>query len=126
MKTALKTTMKTTSVDEFVERRVLPQHRPIVEMLRQMMRVHAAGAVELITYGILGWKGTKVLAVVSPTKKDITFAFSRGGEFEDKYGLLQGVGRVSKHLKLTQVDGIEPAALKYYIKQAVKLDRRPD
>ena len=47
MKTTTKTTMKTTSVDEFVKERVLPQHRPIVEMLRQMMRVYAAGAAEL-------------------------------------------------------------------------------
>ena len=47
---------------------------------------------EVLTYGIFGWKGKRMLAVVSPTKKDITFAFSRGAEFEDKYGLLQGDG----------------------------------
>jgi hypothetical protein len=32
-------------------------------------------------------------------KKDITFASSRGAKFEDKFGLLQGVGKVSKHSK---------------------------
>lgn len=111
------------TVDEFVERKVLPEFREIVAMIRELMRETAPGAQEVITYGILGWRGEKMLAVVSPTKKDITFAFSRGAEFEDKYGLLQGVGKVSKHVKLKSVKDVNKGALRYYIKQALKLDR---
>lgn len=115
--------MKITSVDEFVKSKVLPEHRAIVEMLRQMMQELAPGAQEVLTYGILAWKAKNILAVISPTKKDITFAFSRGAEFEDKYGMLRGVGRVSKHVKIADVEGIHKAALRYYIRQAVKLDK---
>ena len=59
-----------------------------------------------------------------PTKKDITFAFSQGAKFEDKYKLLQGVGKVSKHVKIKNLKEAPKAALKYYIKQAVQLDAR--
>jgi uncharacterized protein YdhG (YjbR/CyaY superfamily) len=116
--------MKITTIDEFLERRVLPEHRPIVALLRKMMREHAPEAKEQISYGILMWKGNRGLAVISPTKKDITFAFSRGAKFEDKFGLLQGVGRVSKHVKIKDVKDVPKAALKYYIKQAVQLDAK--
>jgi len=36
------------------------------------------------------------MAVISPAKTHITLAFSRGAEFEDKYGLLEGVGKYPK------------------------------
>jgi uncharacterized protein YdhG (YjbR/CyaY superfamily) len=116
--------MKITTIDDFLEYRVLPEHKPIVALLRMMMRECAPGAREEISYGILMWKQKRALAVVSPTKKDITFAFSRGAKFEDKFDLLQGVGRVSKHVKINNVKDAPKAALKYYIKQAVQLDAK--
>ncbi len=114
--------MKITTIDDFLKYRVLPEHKPIVVLLRTMMRQYAPGAREEISYGILMWKQKRGLAVVSPTKKDITFAFSRGAKFEDKFGLLQGVGKVSKHVKIKKMKTAPKAALKYYIRQAVQLD----
>lgn len=110
-------------VDEFVQNKVLPEFRPIVEMLRQLMRELAPGAREVISYGIPAYKGKRILAVISPTKKDITFAFSRGAEFEDKYGLLRGVGKVSKNVKIKDLGTVDKAALRYYIEQALELDK---
>lgn len=112
------------TVDEFVKSRVLPEYKDIVELIRQYMREMAPEAQEVISYGIPAYKGNRILAVISPTKKDITFAFSRGAEFEDKYGLLQGVGKVSKHLKFKSVDEIKKEVLGYYIKQALDLDSK--
>ena len=114
--------MKITTVDDFLQYKVLPEHKPIVALLRTMMRQCAPGAREEISYGILMWKQKRALAVVSPTKKDITFAFSRGAKFEDKFELLQGVGKVSKHVKIKRVKNTPQAALKYYIKQALQFD----
>jgi len=116
--------MKITTMDEFLKDRVLPEHLPIVAMLRGLMKECAPKAKEQISYGILVWKQTRGLAVVSPTRKDITFAFSQGAKFEDKYKLLQGVGKVSKHVKIKNLKEAPKAALKYYIKQALQLDAR--
>ena len=112
------------TVDSFIENRVQPEHREIVEALRKLMRETAPDAREVITYGVLAWRGNLILAVISPTKKDITLAFSKGAVFEDKYGLLKGVGRVSKHVKLKDVKDVNRTALTYYIKQALELDKK--
>ncbi len=116
--------MKITTVDAFLANRVQPEHRPIVQALREVMRAAAPDAEEVLTYGIPGWRRNRMLAVTSPTKKDITFAFSKGAKFEDKYGLLKGVGKVSKHLKFKDLADVDEAILKYYIEQALKVDAR--
>ena len=116
--------MKITTVDEFIDQKIQPKHRQIVDRLRNLMREVAPNAEEVITYGILGWRGNLMLVVVSPTKKDITLAFSRGAEFEDKYGLLKGVGKKSKHVKIRNVQEINQEALEYYINQALELDAK--
>jgi hypothetical protein len=112
------------TVDEFVKSRVQPEFRPIVAELRRLMKRHAPHAREIMSYGIPAYRGRLILAVISPTKKGITLAFSRGAEFEDKYGLLEGVGKVSKNVRLRDVKEIHKAALHYYIRQAVALDQK--
>jgi hypothetical protein len=111
-------------VDRFVEAKVKPELHDVVAAIRDLMKKQAPRATLGISYGIPVWKGKQILAVLSPTKKDVTFAFSRGADFEDKYGLLQGVGKVSKHVKIANRAKIKEAALRYYIRQAVKLDER--
>ena len=88
------------------------------------MREVAPQAEEEISYGIPAWKLQRIIAVVSPTKKDITFSFSRGAQFEDKYGLLRGVGKSSKHVKIKSLDAVNKEALRYYIGQALELDKK--
>jgi hypothetical protein len=116
--------MKPDPVDEFVKRRVQPEHHALVAMVRKLMRELAPEATEQIRYGIPAWKRKRILAVLSPTRKDVTLAFSRGAEFEDKHGLLRGVGKVSKHLKLKEPKDVSKTLLRYYVKQALTHDDR--
>lgn len=118
----MKKARPSTSVEGFIEARVLPEYREIVGMIRRAMREHAPKTEEVLTYGILGFRKRRIIAVISPTKKGITLAFSRGAEFEDKYGLLEGVGKVSKNVRLSAMHDVPKPALRYYIKQALKLD----
>ena len=113
----------TMTVNEFIKQRVLPEHRDSVAMIRQLMREEAPDAKEVIAYGIPVWKGKRIFAVISPTKKDITFSFSRGAQFEDKYGLLRGVGKSSKHIKIKNASDVSKTVLRYYINQALKFDK---
>ncbi len=114
--------MAVASVDEFVQAKVDPSLRPVVETIRALIKEYAPQAQETISYGIPAYKVRGFIAVISPTKRDITLGFSRGARFEDKYGLLRGVGRVSKHVKMRSVADVNRAALRYYLKQALKLD----
>jgi uncharacterized protein YdhG (YjbR/CyaY superfamily) len=108
--------------EEFVQRRVSPQFQDIVRMIRNLMRECAPEAREHMSYGVPNWSGRRGLAVISPTKKDITFAFSNGAYFVDDYGLLQGVGKRSKHVKISRLDEVNYDALRDYIRQALEHD----
>ena len=110
------------NVDDFVARRVLPEHRETVAKIRELMRRHAPAVTELISYGIPAYKRKRVIAVISPTKKDITFSFSRGAQMEDRYGMLRGVGKSSKHIKIKSPADFNATAVRYYVKQAIALD----
>ena len=112
------------TVDEFVEQRVLPEYRYIVAELRKLMHECAPEAREVISYGVPMYKQSRTLAVISPTKKGITFALSRGATFKDKYNLLEGEGKVSKNVRMRSLRDVNRPALRYYIKQALELDSR--
>jgi hypothetical protein len=114
--------VKYSTVDEFVNGKVLPEFREVVELIRGYMCELAPDVQEMISYGIPAYKGKRILAIISPTKKDITFAFSRGAQFEDKYSLLKGVGKSSKHIKFKNAGGVNKEVLEYYIKQALEFD----
>ncbi|KPJ88366.1 MAG: hypothetical protein AMJ53_16935 [Gammaproteobacteria bacterium SG8_11] len=116
--------MEKMTVDEFVEAKVLTEYQPVVAMIRDLMKECAPDAEEVISYGLPAYRGNHLLAVISPTKKHITLAFARGVEFEDEYGLLQGVGKVSKHVKIKSLDTANEEALRYYINQALEFDAK--
>jgi Domain of unknown function (DU1801) len=114
----------TDTVDAFVEERVPPEFRDIVTMLREMMRECAPQATERISYGLPMWIGKSHLAWVSPSKRDITFGFTYGREFEDRYGLLKGAGKHARHVKIRKLAEANQEALRYYILQALERDSR--
>ncbi|HEV7759878.1 MAG TPA: DUF1801 domain-containing protein [Acidimicrobiales bacterium] len=116
--------MSSTDVDEYVADKLEPWQQDIVEALRELVRESAPDSHELITYGSPGWKGTsnKLLAIISPSKKHITFSFSRGAELDDAYDLLEGSGKVTRHVKIKDMAGVHHEAFRGYVAQAVKLD----
>ena len=113
------------TVDEFVEAKVLPEFRPVVTAVRSLMKECAPRAQESINYGIPMYAIKKPMAWISPGKSAISVGFREGALFEDKYGLLRGAGKHAKNIKLKSVADVNQPALRYYIKQALKLDNRP-
>jgi hypothetical protein len=116
--------MSSEDVDAYVATKVEPWQAEIVEALRALVRETAPRATELVTYGSPGWKGSsrKLLAIVSPSKKHVVFSFSRGAAFHDVHGLLEGSGKVTRHVKIEDAAAIDRAALQDYVAQAVKID----
>jgi hypothetical protein len=112
------------AVDAFVRQRVTPELRPVVTLLRKLMRENAPDATEDIKYGIPMWTGTYAFAFLNPTKTVITFGFSHGVHLTDRYGLLRGRGKWARHVKLRSIEDANLPALRSYIKQAAKLDAK--
>ena len=113
------------TVDEFVEAKVAPEFRPVVAAIRGLMKECAPDAEEVISYGMPVYKGKTLFAWINPPKKDVTLSFTRGDKLEDKYNLLRGDAKGgARHAKMKKLEEVNKAALKYYIKQAVSLDKR--
>ncbi|SDJ03415.1 DUF1801 domain-containing protein [Nonomuraea jiangxiensis] len=115
--------MTSADVDEFVQTRLAPPHQTIVRVLRELMAEGAPDASEVISRGSPAWKGRAILAIISHSKTHVTFAFARGAEFDDDHGLLEGVGKTTRHVKLKNPDALDHDALRDYIRQAVALDQ---
>ncbi|MGF6174215.1 DUF1801 domain-containing protein [Ensifer sp. 4252] len=116
------------AVDAFIEDKVQPEHRPIVEAFRALIRKVAPDVKEGMRGGTEAYYGVPVyrlkrdIIAISPNKKGVNFAFSKGVLIEDKYGLLQGLGKVNRNVLVRKMDEFNPEALAYYIGQAVKID----
>lgn len=114
--------MKT--VDEFVQAKVQPELLATAAALRALMAECAPNAKEMMSHGLPMWIDKSTLAWLSPTKKDITFSFAFGVDFEDRYGLLRGDAKNSRFVKVKSVDDLKEEAIRYYISQAVERDTR--
>jgi hypothetical protein len=114
--------MSNPDVDEFVRMRVPPAHQETVATLRELMKQYAPDAREDIAYNIPVWRRKGILAVISPSKGHVTMSFSRGADFLDDHGQLQGVGKQTRHLKFKKASDVDPEILRDYVAQAVGLD----
>jgi hypothetical protein len=116
----------TLTVDEYVKTKIAPQHHDIVKALRDLVRDCAPNAVEQIAYDMPVWKAKKIFAYITPNKKGITFSFTHGADFEDKYGLLKGTAKASRFIKIKNIQdvNVNEAALRYYLQQALAVDAK--
>jgi hypothetical protein len=111
------------TVDEFVESKVLPEFRPVVAAVRNLMKESASNAKEEMSYGLPMYIQKLTMAWISPSKTGITLSFMRGVGFEDKYGLLRGTAKHARFVRMKNVGDVNKPALRYYVKQALKLDK---
>jgi hypothetical protein len=111
------------TVDQFVATKVVPEFRPVVAAIRKVMKESAPDAHEVISYGIPMYGLKKPLAWINPSKIGITLGFRQGASFADRYGLLRGTAKHAKHVRMKNLGDVNRPALRYYIKQALKLDK---
>jgi hypothetical protein len=115
-------------VELFIESKVLPQYRPIVDRFRELiqsefpdLKEEMRGGTEKY-YGVPVYRYKRIIITLSPTRKGITFSFTDGKKFEDKYSLLEGEGKKSLNLRVSNIEDYKDEILVYYIRQAIALD----
>lgn len=112
------------TVDGFVATKVKPEFWPVVSAIRSLMKQYAPAANEVISYGIPMYGLKRPLAWINPSKTGITFGLRQGAYIEDRYGLLRGAGKHARHVRMRNLAEVNKPALTYYIKQALKADKR--
>lgn len=116
------------AIDQYVDTKVLPEYRPLVTAFRELIRNEFPELSEEMRGGTEKYPGVpvyrlkRIVVVISPTKQGITYAFSDGGVFDDKYSMLEGVGNKALNIRLKHPSEFDEAKMKYYIKQAIAID----
>ena len=118
------------SIEDFIHAKVLPEYRQLVEAFRALVRRDFPELTEEMRggtekyYGVPVYRLTRIVVTVSPTKQGITFAFSEGKTFEDKYHMLEGVGNKTLNIRLKHLEDFDEVKMRYYLQQAVDFDRK--
>jgi hypothetical protein len=115
--------MEKITVDEFVSARVLPELQPVAAFIRSLVRECAPEAVEGFSYDMPVFRMRHIFAYFIPNKENITFSFTYGVRFKDKFNLLRGRGKHARYVKIRDLKKVNIEALKDYIRQAVDSDR---
>ena len=116
--------LKANSVIEGYVRRLDSRDREIVRGLAALIQKAAPHASVSIKWGIPWWQLDGLLCTVYRTGDHVNFGFSRGTELADPDGLLEGDGKLMRHIKLRDVKEIRKAKFTSLVKQAVKLNLR--
>jgi hypothetical protein len=66
-----------------------------------------------------GPRYSDMICVLMPTKASVNFGFYRATELPDPDGILQGTGKLHRHVKLTVPDDVEASSLRAMLKAAV-------
>jgi len=116
------------AIQQFIKEKVKPEHQEIYLRFRTLIQTsfpelkeEMRGGTEKY-YGVPVYRQNKIVITVSPTQKGITFSFAEGKQFEDKYGLLEGVGNKTLNLRITNFNDYSEDVLKYYIRQGIEID----
>ncbi len=116
------------NIDQFVADKIKEEYQPIFIKFRDLIirkfpliKEEMRGGTEKY-YGVPVYRHKRIIISVSPTQKGITFSFSDGKQFEDKYKLLEGVGNKSLNLRISDIKDYKDEILEYYILQAIELD----
>jgi hypothetical protein len=122
----------TKTIEDFIQDKVLPEYQPIVQAFRTLIRKDfpelkedMRGGTEAY-YSVPVYRLNHIVITISPTKQGITFAFSEGKAFEDKYKMLEGTGNKTLNIRLKSIDDFNTDKMRYYVQQAVTIDTQGD
>jgi len=117
-------------INQFIKDKIKEEHQPIFLKFRSLIKAkfptlkeEMRGGTEKY-YGVPVYRHNRIIISVSPTLKGITFSFTDGKQFKDKYKLLEGVGKKSLNLRISDPKGYKDEVLEYYILQAIELDEK--
>jgi hypothetical protein len=120
--------MMDATIKKFIELKVLSEYQPIIYKFRRLikneypeLKEEMRGGTEKY-HGVPVYRYHRIILTLSPTKKGITFSFTDGKKFEDKYSLLEGKGNKTLNLRISKLEDYNDDLFKYYLNQALKID----
>jgi len=91
----------------------------IMERLRQMVFVQYPKTDERLMYGGIMFSLQEDFGGIFVSKNHVSFEFGSGYKMLDPNGMLEGVGKLRRHLKIKYISDINTKNLAFFIAQAV-------
>jgi hypothetical protein len=91
----------------------------IVMALRAIVATEAGSVDEQVKYGGLLYSEGKPFCGIYAYANHVSLEFSRGCDLDDTHGVLQGSGKLRRHLKFETVADIAAHHVQDYVRQAV-------
>ena len=106
---------------------VSPHARKLAEEARELIRSVYPAVVEVpwpkqrvIGYGVGPKKMSEHFCYISVSKEHINLGFMYGAELPDQEQLLEGTGKLLRHVRITELEQLSNPALKELIQTATK------
>ena len=90
----------------------------LVTAIRTLVHEVAAGADEEVKYGGLLFSVATPFCGIFAYAAHVSLEFSRGCDLDDAHGVLEGKGKLRRHIKLLSVDDIGRKHVREYVLQA--------
>lgn len=116
--------MPSTPFDEFMES-YSTEVRQLAAAARRLVLEELPDAVEqvdvksrLVAYGV-GPKMNDLVCIISPLKNAVNLGFYRAVDLPDPAGLLEGTGKLHRHVRINSIEDLERPELRSLLQAAV-------
>lgn len=101
--------------------RANPEYHELVQQVRKIVRAVAPDVSESVMYGGIMFAAPVQLCGVFAYAQHVSLEFSRGFELQDEFGVLEGSGKLRRHIKLCGVGDTDAKHVREYVTQAYGL-----
>ena len=99
--------------------------RDVTEKLRKLVKKTVKGTKESVnSWKIPTFESNGPMCFFMVGKYHVTFGFLRGTSLPDPAGLLEGTGKILRHVKLRTAEDVSAPALKKLIEAAARLNKK--
>lgn len=102
-----------------------PQKKPLTA-LRALVLASDSGMVETLKWSQPCYSLNKLVCYLQQAKSHVTLGFQQGAQLADPHGLLEGTGRMMRHLKIPLDSDINEPQVLALLACAIELDRQSD
>lgn len=109
------------SVTDWIDESEDWQRRMLLE-LRTLIKTTVPDAEETLKWGQPCYSRNGLFCYLQRAKQHVTLGFQRGAQMRDPQGVLQGSGKLMRHLRFGRDAEIDEAQCSALIREAIRLD----
>ena len=111
---------KNQKVDDFIEGLPEKKIQELTNHLRSILFETSDHFVEEIKWNMPSYGLGGNICYLQPSKKHVNLGFYKGAKLKDEDHLLEGTGKEMRHIRIKNVEDIQPEKVKRLIQEAIE------